>query len=202
MTVPPLGMGDSAALSSDRRERILEAAEFCLVRNGFDRTTMQEIARAAAMSAANLYRYFASKEALVVGLVEREHLRGAALVAQFGHVGDERAALLGVIDAYFGRISRADAVLRLCIWSEATRNAAIADLVARSESDSRRWFMDVLSRIAGPGGGDPSALYARLAAIMKGLVISRAILPHYDPAPAVAQLRALLEIGSETSTDR
>jgi AcrR family transcriptional regulator len=190
--VPP-PPGDSAGLSSDRRERILEAAELCLVRNGFDRTTMQDIARAAAMSAANLYRYFDSKEALVVGLVEREHLRGAALVGQLGRGGDERTALLGVIDTYFGRISRDDAILRLCIWSEATRNPAIADLVARSEADSRRWFVGVLSRILGPGGGDADALYAKLAAMMKGLVVSRAVLPDFDPAPMVAHLRGAVD---------
>lgn len=30
---------------------------------------------------------------------------------------------------------------------------------------------------------------------MKGILVSRAILPDYDPAPAVAQLHTLLETG-------
>ena len=39
---------------------------------GFHRTTMQDVAREAGMSAGNLYRYFASKEALVSGMIERD----------------------------------------------------------------------------------------------------------------------------------
>jgi TetR/AcrR family transcriptional regulator, repressor for uid operon len=46
----------------DRRTRILDAAETCFVRSGFHRTTMQDVAAEAGMSAGNLYRYFPSKE--------------------------------------------------------------------------------------------------------------------------------------------
>ncbi|WP_245501236.1 TetR/AcrR family transcriptional regulator [Lichenibacterium minor] len=186
---------DPGGLPADRHGRILDAAERCLVRNGFDRTTMQDIARQAAMSPANLYRYFGSKEALVVGLVEREHLRGAALVERLGREGDGRAAVLGVIDAYFGRISRDHAILRLGIWSEATRNPAIAALVARTEEDGRAWFVGALSRLFGPAGRDPAAFHAELAVALKGIVVSKAVLPEYDPAPAVARLRAALDTG-------
>lgn len=48
-----------------RREQILDAAEACFVRNGFHRTTMADLAREAAMSQGNFYRYFASKEDIV-----------------------------------------------------------------------------------------------------------------------------------------
>ena len=49
-----------------RREQILDAAEACFVRNGFHRTTMSDLAREAAMSPGNFYRYFASKEYIVL----------------------------------------------------------------------------------------------------------------------------------------
>ena len=45
----------------DVRGRILAAAEERFIRYGFGKTTMAEIAADCGMSAANLYRYFASK---------------------------------------------------------------------------------------------------------------------------------------------
>ena len=39
------------------------------------------------------------------------------------------------------------------------------------------------------------SLYATLAAMMKGIVISKAVVPDYDPAPMVDHLRAVLGAG-------
>ena len=44
---------------------------------GFHRTTMQDVAAEAGMSPGNLYRYFPSKEAMVIGLAERDRARVA-----------------------------------------------------------------------------------------------------------------------------
>src|SRR3954462_6788758 len=63
--------------AQDRRGRILDAAERCFVRAGFHRTTMQDVAAEAGMSPGNLYRYFPSKDAIVIGLTERDRSRVA-----------------------------------------------------------------------------------------------------------------------------
>lgn len=63
---------------SQRREReiartrqdILEAAARAFVRKGYKSLTMQEIAREAGYTAASLYGYFESKEAILQGLRE------------------------------------------------------------------------------------------------------------------------------------
>ena len=81
MTAAADGLAEARVGPSARREHILDAAEACFTRNGFHRTTMQDLAREAAMSPGNFYRYFESKEALVLGLVERERERGTLLVA-------------------------------------------------------------------------------------------------------------------------
>ena len=54
--------------SADTKTRILDAAERCFVRSGFHRTTMQDVAAEASMSPGNLYRYFASKDAIIIGI--------------------------------------------------------------------------------------------------------------------------------------
>lgn len=59
---------------SDRALQILVAAERCFVKNGFHCSTMGDIAAEAGMSPGNTYRYFASKDALVAGLIEQDRL--------------------------------------------------------------------------------------------------------------------------------
>lgn len=178
-----------------RREQILDAAEACFVRNGFHRTTMQDLAREASMTAGNVYRYFESKEALVLGLAERERERGALLVEEWERDGDRRAALTGILSRYFLSLSRETAVLRLDIWSEATRNPAIAAMTRRGEDEARTWLVETFAALKRSPDCDPAGLYAALGPMMKGIIADRALVPEYDPAPAVAQLLALLDAG-------
>jgi TetR/AcrR family transcriptional regulator, repressor for uid operon len=178
-----------------RREHILDAAEACFARNGFHRTTMQDLAREAAMSPGNFYRYFESKESLVLGLVDRERARGTQLVAEMEGRGDRRGALLEIIGRYFVSITREAAILRVEIWSESTRNPAIAAMTARTEAETRDWFVSTLAALATAPDCDPAALYTLLAPLMRGIVVGRAALPDYDVAAAVAQLHAMLDAG-------
>ncbi|WP_240229367.1 TetR/AcrR family transcriptional regulator [Devosia lacusdianchii] len=54
----------------DKRERILAAAARLIVRNGLQ-CSMSAIAEEASVATGSLYNYFASKEALVLGVYER-----------------------------------------------------------------------------------------------------------------------------------
>ena len=56
----------------DTRVRILEAAFGAVERFGLSRFTMDDVARLAGVSRQSVYRYFDSKDALVVALVARE----------------------------------------------------------------------------------------------------------------------------------
>src|ERR1700753_3274902 len=73
---------------TERRLRILEAAERAFVGNGFHATTMQHVADEAGMSAGNLYRYFPSKEAIVEGLCELDQIEMAQAFAEL--MADDR----------------------------------------------------------------------------------------------------------------
>ena len=53
------------------REAILDAAQARLLRFGYHKTTMSEIADDAGMSAANLYRYFRNKQDIVAECTTR-----------------------------------------------------------------------------------------------------------------------------------
>ena len=56
----------------DRGNEILSHARLAFVEKGFDGASMQDLARAAGMSAGNFYRYFPSKAALIEALVARD----------------------------------------------------------------------------------------------------------------------------------
>ena len=64
------------------RERILDAAEALLRRHGLAKTTVVDVARALAMSHANVYRHFTSKTALQDAVAERWLHRVSAPLAE------------------------------------------------------------------------------------------------------------------------
>lgn len=201
---------DTRSGQAARREHILDAAEACFVRNGFHRTTMQDLAREAAMSPGNIYRYFESKEAVVRGLAERDRERGTVLVAEMELAGDRRGALLRILGRYFGEITREAAILRIDLWSEATRNPDIAALVESGEAEARLWLTGTFAALATAPDCDPAALYAQVSPLMKGILVNRALLPGYEPAPAITHLLAQIEaaltgcrpVGADPETGR
>jgi len=67
-------------LKDDTRERILAAGRAELMRRGFAAASMRAIAAAAGVSAGNLYRYFAGKEALFEAVVRPAYTRLLSLV--------------------------------------------------------------------------------------------------------------------------
>jgi AcrR family transcriptional regulator len=87
-----------------QRQRILDAAEARFRVYGYGKTTMAEIAEDAAMSAANLYRYFESKQDIAAACASRcigeglDKLRG--IVRQPGLAAGVRLEgfVMGLID--------------------------------------------------------------------------------------------------------
>jgi AcrR family transcriptional regulator len=59
-------------LRAGTRERILDAAFDSIEDFGLSRTTVEDVAQRAGLSRQTVYRYFPSKDALIVSLVERE----------------------------------------------------------------------------------------------------------------------------------
>jgi AcrR family transcriptional regulator len=56
------------ASADDARERILAAAERCIVRHGIRKTTMDDIASEVGLSRPSVYRYFADRDDLLIEL--------------------------------------------------------------------------------------------------------------------------------------
>lgn len=76
---------------ADTRARILLAAEQLMREVGLARTTTKEIARAAGCSEPALYRHFASKEGLVVAVLQERLPAFGPLISQYTMDPDGRS---------------------------------------------------------------------------------------------------------------
>lgn len=60
----------------EARSRVLDAAEECFTRFGVSKTTVEDVARAAGISRATVYRYFSDgRDEIILGVVLRESQR-------------------------------------------------------------------------------------------------------------------------------
>lgn len=66
----------------DRREQILEAANQCFTQLGIQRTSVQDVARMAAVSRGTVYRYFEDRNILIEAAIEFGAQKFYRLVAE------------------------------------------------------------------------------------------------------------------------
>ena len=120
--------------TSDRYEAIAEAARLCFEQWGVQRTRMDDIAKKAGVPRPALYRYFASKDALVMEVMVR-HIRARAgqlhrKVPLKGPAGPLilKALLTGIVDPPGDRVSESvlgfDVVHDTAGWSASRRRCS------------------------------------------------------------------------------
>src|SRR5271166_1320158 len=63
-----------------RRDQILSAAKRCFLRDGFHATSMQDLFAEAGLSSGAVYRYFASKDEVIIAIAEENMLDVVAMV--------------------------------------------------------------------------------------------------------------------------
>lgn len=185
----------------DRKTRILDAAERCFVREGFHRTTMQDVAAEAGMSAGNLYRTFPSKDSMVEGLCERDRRDLAADFSAFDGAADFMATFFALGRKHFEREPRDKAVLCLQIWAEAARSPAVARHAAAFAEDVTGHLAALLAAARDDGRVrrdiDPQAVAVLICTLADGLFVRRALIPSFD---AARELPVVLDlIGSVVS---
>jgi TetR/AcrR family transcriptional repressor of uid operon len=182
--------------TAERRNRILDAAESCFVRNGFHRTTMNDVAAEAGMSAGNLYRYFESKEAIVRGLTERDREMLSAEFEQAAGNPDVFGTIAALARRHLAEQPREKAILVVEIWSEASRNPKIA-LLCGTIDDAIRHHLTSMLRAAQARGivsatADVPLAVQMLFTFADGLFKRRALEPDFDGEAGVAALSLLL----------
>lgn len=167
-----------------RRERILDSAEICFARAGFHRCTMQDICKAAGISPGALYVYFASKEELIAGIVDRDRAKLASQLAELAHAPDLLSALARLGEHYTVEEPQYKRVLGIEIGGEATRNPAVGATFRSVDEFCRQSFEQLFERARQDGKiaptDDPRVLAEVVSLIGDGLFWRRGIDPDFD----------------------
>jgi AcrR family transcriptional regulator len=182
-----------------RVRRIVEAAERCFVRRGFEATTIADICEEAGVSVGALYSHFDGKEAIVEAICEPAMAeRRALLDALAAHEAPLTGAepMLALVHALLTtRRGASDAALDVHLWAESIRNPRVRKLTRRAF----RALDDGLTTLveASQARGDlrddlpAGAIAALLVAAVAGLEVRRAVGLAHDADSIVAALRAL-----------
>lgn len=182
-----------------RRKQIIEGAWACFQRQGLHATTMDDIIRAAGLSAGAVYSYFPGKEELIHAAVTTSLGDLRALV---GEVFATRplpppAEFVGQVAAVVAGYTARDGYdlrrIALLGWSEAQRNERLREVMrdyylefrAGLEAAARQWLADG----ALPEGAAAEDVSKALLSTILGFVVQSALLGDVTPEALAAGLR-------------
>lgn len=142
------GVGLRERKKQRTRAQLIDAAFRLFTEQGFDATTIEEIVEQVEVSPRTFFRYFDSKEDVVIGFFDDMglELRGllAARPAKEGAFLAARNALASLVDVYTERAERVQAAKRLAGETPSIR-ARLLDKHARWEN----WVTEVLAERLG-----------------------------------------------------
>jgi TetR/AcrR family transcriptional regulator, transcriptional repressor of aconitase len=197
----------SQQYKDQQRAEILDAARRCFVRNGFHRTSMQDVFTEAGRSAGAVYRYFPSKDDMILAVASQnltdvtEALR-SALRSGDAEPGQAMATLLDEVAS-----RHADdqlATVALMVWSEALRNPALADRLREASAAMTRDLADLVRERQAAGelpGARAEALARVFLSILPGYLLNLALLDPSGLDTFPDTLRTLWPSGRKTGED-
>ncbi|HEV7257793.1 MAG TPA: TetR/AcrR family transcriptional regulator [Bosea sp. (in: a-proteobacteria)] len=178
---------------SERQTRILDAAERVFARAGFHAATMQDVASEAGMSPGNLYRYFASKDAIIAGMAERDR---TLIAADFADLDPAKGSVLDQLETlgrkHLVEEPREKSVICMQIWAEAARNPQMAQMCAAIDGTvvGGLGYAIAGAKASGelPANLDDARFLQAVFMMADGFFCRRATDPSFDPAMAAETL--------------
>ena len=188
-----------------RRSQILDAAWACFARKGYHQATMHDICQESGLSPGAVYRYFESKEAILVAINERSQEMGRALVEEARSLAGGPLNTLEVIGqtmlSYFNDpMVETTTRINIEIWPEIIRNEQLRASVREELTFWHRAVTQLLSEAKGRGQlkaeVDPDSLAALLICAWDGVRHYSLIDPHiFRPERLIELMRALVSEG-------
>lgn len=172
----------SQQYKDDQRGEILAAARRCFLRDGFHRTSMQDVFTEAGKSAGAVYRYFPKKEDMIVAVAAQnlDDVTGVlrAALARGGErgVGEVMAELLEAVTGLHR--DRELASMAVLVWSEAQRNPELAERLAAASAEMSAEVAGLVRsrQEAGAWTGAPAeALAQAILALLPGFLFNLAL---------------------------
>lgn len=192
-----------------KRAQIVAAARRCFSRNGFHQTSMPDIAAEAGVSAGAPYRYFASKEEIILAIAADafrlifDPVEQLAAVTNAPSAADLVAASLEALSAETvtdstGRAVPVEELLRCAVqtWSELLRDDAVRTRAVKGFEGVRRSIADALRRgqAAGavPHTMEPEHGARVVMGLLHGFLLQRVAFDLTDTAGLTDDIRTLL----------
>ncbi|HWE46695.1 MAG TPA: helix-turn-helix domain-containing protein [Caulobacteraceae bacterium] len=179
-----------------RRRQLLDAAKRCFRAVGFHATTMAEVAAEAGVSVGLIYQHFASKEALIEGIVLEDleqQMRDMAVVLDHRPKTLIEAIALATKANLRIMLDRDRTALMIEIAAEATRNPKIRAFVAETEARIGPDYHERLMALKPADWSDEkmAARFEVLGGMLRGLALQAAM--NGGRRPNRAALQALNE---------
>lgn len=133
----------------DKQTALLGAAKQAFAEKGFDGASMQDLARAAGMSAGNFYRYFPSKNAIVAAMVEKDLAEVKEDFEKVLSSSNPGEALVAAFERRIDAMNCSDGPLWAEIDAAASRKPEIAAAVTSMEAAVTEFLTIVFTRISG-----------------------------------------------------
>ena len=187
MSAVPRRTPKAAARAESQRERILDAAQKCFIEHGFHGASMARIAQEAAISVGLAYRYFDSKNAIMLAIIDRELGSKRERIQELCAGNDFLAAVMEKFVAWqTGAPGVMNAAIFLEMSAEASRSPEIAQAIRASDAQVRREFerwlhMDRLEGGLGLTAGEAHTRGLLMQCVIEGLVVRAARDPSLDP---------------------
>lgn len=181
-----------------RRREILDAAAVCFARDGFHRTSMQDIVRESGVSAGLVYRYFSGKDDMIAAIVSEWHDQRATRLRASSEADHLVPAYLDLLRA-IGDPAAGDALrISVAVWGEALRDPRILALVGQGMAGPGIAAATAIRSAQRSGDMstdlDPDAMARVLIAIFQGLTLQTAWDGDLDNAAFVGAVAAVLEM--------
>jgi len=161
---------------ANRRQQILDAAADCFARNGFHRTSMQDIVKESGLSAGLIYRYFTGKDDMIVAIVEEWHTDRAANLTDL-------ETYLDLLRAIAAPDAERQRNLSMQAWAETIREPRVRDLARQGVDEQRAAFR----------GAAPDGLVRVLVAVYQGLLLQASWDDDLDVEAFVGSVRQLVQ---------
>lgn len=171
----------------DLDERLLDAALARLVRSGYERLRIDDVAADAGVAKTTLYRRWPSKETLVVAVVRRMYLDRVQAVDH----GSLRADLLALVREGYVLLFEGPGRVIEDLVRESGASRELAGVVQSTTDARRRAFHQAMNRAVARGELDP--------ALDHELVIDLLLSP-CGPGCSSATIRCVLAMSRRSST--
>jgi AcrR family transcriptional regulator len=182
-----------------RQAEILEAATRCFARDGFHRTSMEDIVRESGLSPGAIYCYFRSKHDMVEAISRERHARDQAVLAELALSPNLAEGLDRIARALIHLLQdskeRQRRKVSIQFWAESLHDSRIRKVAERGLQQRNlltRALRDAQEKGELAETLDADSVSRVMFALLQGFILQQAWEPELDTTAYVTTAMALL----------